>query len=411
MNWVRKESDCSIDTLNLVPNNVAEVSDGSVIVRSMKEERIFLSPPDIGPSEFAAFERVFDSGWFAPAGPELERFEAEVARISDRQFAVALNSGTAALHLALIAAGIGRGDYVACSTMTFVATANAIAYVGAIPIFVDSEVSTGNMSAVLLEELLHKCSAAGIRPSAVVVVDFLGKVADYDAIARVVESWSIPIISDAAESLGSFRDMKPAGGFGQSAIFSFNGNKIATTSGGGMLLTDSEEIANRVRFLSTQAKSDAPHYQHDELGYNYRLSNVLAAIGRAQIARLEEMVYARRAHRSAYQRYFASIDGVDVFGGSGVEDNCWLTSIVVDKSLSWGPKDLMGFLGRKKIETRLLWKPMHSQPLYSGNFGVVDGTADFLFQRGLALPSGSGMSEPGRARVLSEIDWFLNAHR
>ena len=373
----------------------------------MEEARILLSPPDIGNLEFVAFERVFESGWFAPAGPELDSFESEVAELSDRKYAVALGSGTAALHLALIAAGVKKGDLVLCSTLTFVATANAIAYIGAIPVFVDSEVSSGNMSPHLLQASLEECARDGFLPSAIVLVDFLGKMANYPAVLEIASKWGIPLISDSAESLGSTLGMHPAGSFGDSAIFSFNGNKIVTSSGGGMFVTNDKHAAEMVRFLSTQARADHPYYHHEHLGYNYRLSNVLAAIGRAQLGRLQEFVQKRRQHRVAYLEFFSHVEGVEVFGGDSLEDNCWLTAVLIDDSLSWRPEDLANYLLTKGIETRHLWKPMHSQPLYESNRAFVDGSADHIFERGLALPSGSKMGDAGRERVINEIKGFL----
>ena len=377
----------------------------------MDQPNIFLSAPDIGAAEFAAFERVFESGWFAPAGAELDNFEKEVSSVCQREFAVALASGTSALHLGLIACGVGRGDFVICSTLTFVATANAIAYLGATPIFVDSSFDSGNMSPEILAECLEGCAQRGIVPSAIIVVDFLGKVADYDTLIPIAERWKVPIISDAAESLGSFLGGRPAGNFGQSSIFSFNGNKIVTTSGGGMLVTDDQDMADRVRFLSTQAKASSRLYHHEEVGYNYRLSNVLAAIGRAQLARLTHFVEQRRNHRRAYQGFFSRVDGVEVFGGDGAGDNCWLTAILIDKSMAWRPRNLIDFLASRGIESRHLWKPMHSQPLYEENLAFLDGSADLIFDQGVALPSGSKMSQAERDRVLSELESFLSVYR
>lgn len=373
----------------------------------MENHPILLSPPDIGEPELLAFQRVFRTGWFAPSGPELELFEAELAALCNRKYAVALASGTAALHLGLIAAGVKAGDFVLCSTLTFVATANAVAYVGATPIFVDSDLESGNISPEILRHSLEECARKGIQPAAMLIVDFLGKMANYTEILELSAAWNVPLVSDAAESLGSLLRGAPAGSFGQLAIFSFNGNKIATTSGGGMLVTDDRHLADNVRYLSTQAKVDAPFYVHEVLGYNYRLSNVLAAIGRAQVARLPDFIERRRSHRMAYSDFFSSVNGIEVFGGEGSEDNCWLTAILVDGSLPWKPSDLIGFLGARGIESRHLWKPMHSQPLYRANLAFTDGSADYVFQRGLALPSGSGMSDSERSRVIEAISDFL----
>lgn len=368
---------------------------------------MYLSSPDISPLEKEAVVAALDSGWVAPTGPDLSAFESEVARNCGRQFGVGVSSGTAALHLALLSLGVGKGDVVFCATMTFVATANAVRYVGAVPVFIDSLQETGNMSPELLEKAISQVAASGRRIGAVLPVDFLGKVADYPAIESICAKYSIPVLADAAESLGAFHDSQPAGSFGAAAIVSFNGNKIATTSGGGIVLTDNEHIARRTQFLASQARQPAVHYEHAEVGYNYRLSNVLAAIGRAQLQRLPEMIRARRKNRERYRELFSKVGGVEVFGGDDSKDNCWLTAVRVSPELEWDGAELAAFLDTQNIESRPLWNPMHLQPVYRGFQAFLDGSSEALFREGLALPSGSNMTENQWSRVEDSITKFL----
>jgi dTDP-4-amino-4,6-dideoxygalactose transaminase len=337
----------------------------------------------------------------------LKAFESEVAELSGREFGVGVSSGTAALHLGLLALGVQRGDLVICSTLTFVATANAISYCGAIPIFVDSEGQTGNMSAPLLREAISQIVSSGRKIGAVVPVDFLGKVANYTKILQICSEHGIPVLADAAESLGANHRGQPAGSFGAAAIFSFNGNKIATTSGGGMVVTDDEQIALRVKFLAGQSREPVTHYEHQELGYNYRLSNILAALGRSQLRRLPAMIEKRRELRSRYRELFEGVEGVVVFGGDDQEDNCWLTSIAVSSKLNWAASDLARFLESANVESRPLWKPMHLQPLYRHCESFTDGSSEVLFANGLALPSGSNMTDSQWGQTAQAISDFL----
>ena len=372
--------------------------------------RIFLSPPDVGEAEEARALAAIRSGWVAPVGPDLIEFENTLAVFARRKFAVAVSSGTAALHLGLLALGVQPGDVVICSTLTFVATANAITYVGAIPVFIDSEASTGNMSLDLLAESLDFFAARGQRVGAVVPVDFLGSVANYEEIVPMCEKFGVPVLADAAESVGAIRSGKPSGSFGKAAVFSFNGNKIMTTSGGGALLTDDAELERTVRHLSTQAREKAWHYEHEVLGYNYRMSNVLAAIGSAQFSRLGSMIERRRRNRGQYRGFFEHVPGVAVLGDSDFEDNCWLTAIVVDPSRAgFTSRELGDFLETRNIESRPLWKPMHMQPLYRKSKSFVNGIAEALFLNGLALPSGSAMDESDLERVVGAISDFLSS--
>jgi dTDP-4-amino-4,6-dideoxygalactose transaminase len=371
--------------------------------------RIFLSPPDVGNLEKEFVMSALDSGWVAPAGPELKAFEAEVALMCNRSFAVGVSSGTAALHLALLALDVKPGDVVLCATMTFVATANAISYIGAVPVFVDSDLETGNISPALLEQAITSVKASGRRIGAVIPVDFLGKAADYSAVEPICNKHQIPVLADAAESLGAFHKTQPAGSFGSAAIFSFNGNKIATTSGGGIVLTNDKNLADRVSFLSNQSRERTVHYEHREVGYNYRLSNILAAMGRAQLQRLPKMISQRRKNRSRYKELFSSVEGVEVFGGNDEEDNCWLSSITISPELEWSAADLSAFLEASNIETRPLWNPMHLQPLYQSCEAFLDGSSETLFKQGLALPSGSNMSEDQWGRIDEVTTRFLAA--
>ena len=374
--------------------------------------RIYLSSPDITALEEEYVVDAIRSGWVAPLGPHVDAFEVEVAERVGVGHAVALSSGTAALHLALVSWGIGSGDYIPTSTMTFAATANAITYTGATPVFIDSDATTGNIDASLLDRAITDLKAAGKSVPAIVPIDLLGKCADYTAIAEVAKRHGVKILSDAAESLGAHHAGMQAGSFGEAAIVSFNGNKIMTTSGGGMLLTDDPALADHVRFLSTQAREPAAHYEHKEVGYNYRLSNVLAALGRAQLTRLDSMIARRRERREMYAELFAATDGVAIFGRDVDDaDNCWLTAILVDEEVTgWAADELTAALARDEIESRPLWKPMHLQPVYSDKPNYVSGVAEKLFQTGLTLPSGSVLSANEIDRVAHAIEHFLGGH-
>jgi len=362
--------------------------------------RILLSPPDVGELEQDYVMRAMQSGWVAPAGPDLDAFEAEVASRVGVAHAVGLSSGTAALHLALVSWGVGPGDVVPVSTFTFAATVNAIRYVGAEPFFVDCD-ETGNMSPELLQRAVDELRAEGRNVPAIVPVDMLGKCVDYATISEIATTSDARLLCDAAESFGATYHGTPAGSFGNASVVSFNGNKIMTTSGGGMLLTDDVTLAQHVRKLSTQAREPVPHYEHTETGYNYRLSNILAAMGRAQLVRLDDMLARRREWRERYRTLFADQPGVFILGGADdAGDNCWLTAIVVDPTVSaWTAADLGAALGRANVETRPVWKPMHLQPVCEGLGGVLDGTSERIFERGLTLPAGSVLSADDFERI------------
>lgn len=373
-------------------------------------ERILLSPPDVGSLEEEFVVRAIRSGWIAPLGPDVDAFEEEMAARIGVDHAVALSSGTAALHLALVAWGIGKGDIVVVATMTFAATANAVVYTGAEPYFVDCDPATGNIDPDLLEEALEKLSKAGERVAAVIPVDLLGKAADYTRIREISARFGVRVLADAAESLGASHAGRPAGSFGDAAVLSFNGNKIMTTSGGGMLLTSDGHLADRVRYLATQARQPVNYYEHTEIGYNYRLSNLLAALGRAQLARLDSMIARRRETRRRYRETLANAPGALIFGGEDSADNCWLTSLVVDEhSAGWSSRELAESFDSANIETRPLWKPMHLQPVFAGARSLVNGSSEALFANGITLPSGSSLTSQQMRRVLDTAESFIES--
>ena len=381
----------------------------------MANEKIYMSSPDVTDLEEQALVRAIRSGWIAPLGPEVDAFEAELAEYCGRKHAVALSSGTAALHLGLLTLGVGAGDLVLTSSLTFAATTNAIVYTGAEPVFIDAD-ETGNMNPDLLEEAFQTLKDEGKTVKVVVPVDLLGKVADHERIGEIASRYGAVVLSDAAESLGATRNGKSAGAFGKAAIVSFNGNKIMTTSGGGALLTDDEEFAKHVRYLATQARQPVVHYEHTDIGYNYRMSNILAALGRAQLSRLDEMIEKRRQHRLRYRELFQDVPGVSIFGepsgadGGNTQDNFWLTSIIVDETeAGFSASDLQQALAETNIEARPLWKPMHLQPVHQELRSFSDGTSERLFQTGISLPSGSALKQEEIERIESAIQEFLGS--
>jgi len=348
---------------------------------------------------------AFDSNWIAPLGPHVDAFEKEFAESVGVPYAVALSSGTAALHLGLHVLGIGRGDDVLTSTMTFAATANAITYVGATPVFVDVARRTWTMDPDLLEEELEQRARTGRRQiAAVLSVDLYGQCCDYDRIVEICGRFGVPLIEDAAEALGATHGDKSAGAFGECAAFSFNGNKIITTSGGGMLVSHRREVIDRVRHLSTQARDAAPHYQHSSIGYNYRLSNLLAAVGRGQLQSLANKVTRRRIVNRIYWR------GLDAPGIEFMPEaaygvpNCWLTCITVDPSqFEADREDIRLVLEHENIESRPLWKPMHMQPVFAPCSMRGGRVSEDLFARGLCLPSGSSLTPVEQERVMNAV--------
>jgi dTDP-4-amino-4,6-dideoxygalactose transaminase len=372
-------------------------------------ERILMSTPDVGPREEELVVEAMRSGWIAPLGPMVDAFEEGIAQRCGRAHAVALSSGTAALHLGLLELGARPGAVVVVPTMTFAATANAVVYTGATPVFVDCEEATGNIDPGLLEKALVDLAADGVPVAAVVPVDLLGRAADYSTLLPICERFGVPVMADAAESLGAEHAGRPAGSFGAAAALSFNGNKIMTTSGGGMLLTDSAAQAERIRYLSTQARQPATHYQHTEIGYNYRLSNLLAAVGVGQLERLDSMIDRRRTLRARYVECFAGSPGTAIFQRAGDQaDNCWLTAVTVDAARAgWSAEELRGALELADIESRPLWKPMHLQPVHAGARTWLSGAAERLFGSAVTLPSGSALRPDQIDHVLETVSLFL----
>lgn len=371
---------------------------------------ILLSAPDVGALEERFLLDALRSGWVAPIGPDLDAFERELADLAAVDHAVALNSGTAALHLALLAHGIGRRHTVLVPTLTFAATANAVVYTGAEPFFVDCD-TTGNVDVDLVSEALSQLSRHGRCVGAVVSVDLFGRCANYSRLLPVCAAYGVPLIEDAAEAVGATHGGQPAGGFGAAGVFSFNGNKIMTTGGGGAVLCHEAAVAQRCRYLASQARQPVVHYEHTEVGYNYRLSNVLAAIGRAQLRRLPQLLARRWEIRRRYLKAFDGADGIAVLGTDGgiddAEANAWLTVVVVDPARTgWSAADLGRRLDGEGIEIRPVWKPMHAQPAFAGAEGMVRGVAERLFRCGLVLPGGSALTDADIDRVLHVIDEF-----
>jgi dTDP-4-amino-4,6-dideoxygalactose transaminase len=367
-------------------------------------DRIYLSPPDPGPEERALLLDAFDSNWIAPLGPHVDAFETELARRVGLEHGAALSSGTAALHLGLQLVGVQRGDEVLVPTLTFVATANAARYIGAEPVFVDSDPASWNVDAGLLTEALWERARRGKKPAAVVSVDLLGGCPDYDQLTKVCDELEVPLVEDAAEGLGATFRGRPAGSFGACAAFSFNGNKIITTSGGGMLVSSSGELVAHARFLASQAREPAAHYEHEEMGYNYRLSNLLAALGRGQLRGLDRRITRRREIFERYRVAFDAVDGIEMMpGGDGVEPNYWLSCVLLDPALRAGREDVRLALEELNIEARAVWKPLHLQPLYRGAATVGGQVAERIFDRGLALPSGTALSAEDQDRIIDTV--------
>jgi len=371
----------------------------------MTDTRIFLSPPDVSEVERKLLLEAFDSNWVAPVGPDLDAFEAQVAELVGVRHAVALTSGTAALHLALVAAGVRRGDTVLVPSFTFAATANAVMYLGARPVFLDSTADSWNVDPELVAQELRARAGAGQLPRAVVAVDMYGQCADYQPLLEACDRYGVALIEDAAEALGASYRGRPAGSFGLAGVLSFNGNKIITTGGGGMLLTDDGRVATQTRHLATQAREPAPHYEHRTVGYNYRLSNLLAAVGRGQVQRLSEMIAARRETASSYRAALGDLPGITFMPVAEYgQPNWWLTCLLVDADRFGATRDqLLARLARHNIEARPAWKPMHLQPVFRDCVMRGGEVSADLFRRGLCLPSGSALTEHDRERVVSAL--------
>lgn len=357
----------------------------------------------MGDKEFAFVKEAFESNWIAPVGPHVDMFEKEFCEITGARFAAAVSSGSAAIHLALIILGIQPGDEVICSTLTFAATANPITYQRATPVFIDSEPSTWNMDCNCLEDAIRDRIRKGKRPKAVIIVHLYGQSADIDPIMYICNQYDIPLIEDAAESAGAYYKGRHTGIFGKFGVFSFNGNKIITCSSGGMLVSDEESLIRKAKFLATQARDTAPHYQHSHIGYNYRLSNVLAGIGRGQLCVLEDRVNARRTNFDFYKKALNGLPGIQFmpeaeFGRS----NRWLTCLTIEPSKSGFSREGVRLaLEAENIESRPVWKPLHLQPVFQGCPYYGSGVAEELFDKGICLPSGSNLTREDMQRVVN----------
>ena len=369
------------------------------------QQPILLSTPHLGDRELELVREAFDTNWIAPVGPHIDAFEREFASVVGSKYAAALSSGTAALHLALKLVGVEAEDEVFCSTFTFIASASPITYLGAKPVFVDSDRTSWNMDPNLLETALAKRDRIGKLPKAVVLVHLYGQSADIEAILEVCDRYSIPLIEDAAEALGAtYKDTVP-GTWGRVGIFSFNGNKIITTSGGGMLVSNEEDLVAKAKFLATQARDPQPHYEHTEIGFNYRLSNICAGIGRGQLSVLKDRVAARRHNFTVYQKALGELPGIE-FMPEADFGTCsrWLSCLTIDPEVAAIDCELIRLrLLEQQIETRPLWKPMHLQPVFAQCECINNRVAEDLFQRGLCLPSGSNLTEEDLERVVSNI--------
>jgi dTDP-4-amino-4,6-dideoxygalactose transaminase len=368
--------------------------------------RIWLSSPHMGVAEKTFVEDAFTTNWVAPLGPNVDGFEADLCRYTGVAHTAVLSSGTAALHLALILLGVQRNDIVLCQSFTFSASANPIVYAGATPVFIDSEEDTWNMDPQLLEKAIQQYLSIGKKPKAIIPVHLYGMPAKMDAIMQIAKQYNIPVIEDAAEALGSTYQGKPCGTFGDFGVLSFNGNKIITTSSGGALLSANGEWIKQARFLATQARDAAPHYQHSHIGYNYRMSNVLAGIGRGQMQVLPERVQQRRNNYAFYTKALQEIPGIS-FQPEPADSfsNRWLTCILVDPEKTNGitREDIRLHLEKDNIESRPLWKPMHLQPVFAAAPRFENGVSEKLFANGLCLPSGSNLSAADLERVTAAI--------
>lgn len=378
----------------------------------MTHKQILLSPPHIGDQELGFVREAFETNWIAPVGPHLDAFEAEFCQIVGAKHSVAVSSGTAALHLALQLVGVAAGDEVFCSTLTFVATANPILYLGAKPVFIDSDRTTWNMDPALLSQALEERAIQGKLPKAVVLVHLYGQSADIDPIQAACDRHNVPLIEDAAEALGATYKGKTPGTFGKIGIYSFNGNKIITTSGGGMLVTEDRAIADKARFLATQARDPAPHYQHSEMGFNYRLSNVLAGIGRGQLQVLAERVAARRHNFEVYRQALEALPGITFMPEASFgQATRWLSCLTINPQLSGIDREQLRLaLAAENIESRPVWKPLHLQPVFQDCEAIGGAVAEDLFTHGLCLPSGSSLTSEDLERVIQAIQrCFQNA--
>jgi dTDP-4-amino-4,6-dideoxygalactose transaminase len=383
----------------------------------MSRSKIWLSSPHIGSNELQYVNEAFATNWIAPLGPNVNAFEQGLQELTHTKHSAALSSGTSAIHLALILLGVKPGDIVYCQSITFSASANPIAYQGAIPVFIDSESDTWNMDPKLLKTALEEAKQNGKLPKAIIPVHLYGMPAKMDEIITIAKEYNVPVIEDAAEALGSSIENKPCGSFGEFGVLSFNGNKIITTSGGGALVSENAEMIEKARFLATQARDAAPHYQHSHIGYNYRMSNVLAGIGRGQLEVLNDRVASRRNNFERYKQYFSkhNIAGFNIQfqeEPEGYYSNRWLTCILVDPTTNNGltREEIRLTMDEENIETRPLWKPMHQQPVFSSSKSYLNGVSDKLFENGLCLPSGSNLIEEEFERIFNCLDTIFSKH-
>jgi dTDP-4-amino-4,6-dideoxygalactose transaminase len=381
------------------------------------KSKIWLSSPHIGKNELNYVNEAFETNWIAPLGPHVNAFEEGLQEQTQTKHAAALSSGTSAIHLALILLGVKADDIVFCQSITFSASANPISYQGAIPVFIDSENDTWNMDPELLKIALEDANQNGKLPKAIIPVHLYGMPAKMNEIITIANEYNIPVIEDAAEALGASINEKPCGSFSDLGVLSFNGNKIITTSGGGALLSNNEEIIEKARFLATQARDSAPHYQHSHIGYNYRMSNVLAGIGRGQLEVLSDRVKSRRNNFERYKNYFLKQNnaGFDIKfqeEPQGYYSNRWLTCILVDPTKNKGltREEIRLTMDTENIETRPLWKPMHQQPVFATSKNYLNGVSDKLFENGLCLPSGSNLTEEEFERIFNCLDKIFSKH-
>ena len=383
----------------------------------MSKTKIWLSSPHIGTNELQYVNEAFATNWIAPLGPHVNAFEQGLQDQTQSKHAAALTSGTSAIHLALILLGVKAGDTIFCQSITFSASANPIVYQGAIPVFIDSESDTWNMDPILLKIALEDANQNGKLPKAIIPVHLYGMPAKMVEIISIANEYGVPVIEDAAEALGSSIHNKPCGSFGEFGVLSFNGNKIITTSGGGALISENAEMIEKARFLATQARDAAPHYQHSHIGYNYRMSNVLAGIGRGQLEVLNDRVDARRSNFQKYKKFFSKYNnsGFNIKfqeEPEGYYSNRWLTCILVDPTTNNGltREEIRLEMDEENIETRPLWKPMHQQPVFASSKSYLNGVSDKLFEHGLCLPSGSNLTEEEFERIFNCLDKIFSKH-
>ncbi|BAZ46072.1 DegT/DnrJ/EryC1/StrS aminotransferase [Chondrocystis sp. NIES-4102] len=368
------------------------------------QQPILLSTPHIGELELEYVKEAFVTNWVAPVGPNIDAFEQEFTQVVGSKYAAALSSGTAALHLALKLVGVQAGDEVFCSTFTFIASASPITYLGAKPVFIDSDRTSWNMDPNLLADALAQRAKINKLPKAVMVVHLYGQSADLEPILEVCDRYSIPLIEDAAEALGATYKNTSPGTWGCAGIFSFNGNKIITTSGGGMLISDNADLIQQAKFLATQARDPEPHYEHTQIGFNYRLSNISAGIGRGQLAVLQDRVAARRRNFEIYQQALGDLPGIGFMPEADYgKSTRWLSCVTFDPNVGVNREQVRLQLAQQQIETRPVWKPMHLQPVFADCECINNGVAEDLFDKGLCLPSGSNLTEADLQRVITAI--------